>query len=167
MITSLQHILLRELRAVRREILAYDDEADLWKTPPGISNSAGTLALHLAGNLRAFIGAHFGNTGYVRNRDAEFALRGVPRSEIIQELDEAMRDVQVGLAAVTEAQFDKPYRTEWLGTVTVRDFMMHLAVHLGYHLGQIDYHRRLVTGSTKTVAAIAIPELATASGGDD
>jgi uncharacterized damage-inducible protein DinB len=163
MITSLQHILLRELRALRRQILAFENEADLWKTPPGISNSAGTLGLHITGNLRAFIGARFGNTGYVRDRDAEFARRDVPRTEIVQGLDEAMRDVQVGLSMLNDADLDAPYKPDSLGTVTTRDFLLHLAVHLGYHLGQVDYHRRLVTGSSMTMDTVAIPELATAS----
>lgn len=163
MIASIQHLLLRELRALRRELLAYENEVDLWKTAPGIKNSAGTLGLHAAGNLRAFIGARFGNTGYVRDRDAEFALRNVPRTEIVQGLDEAMRDVQVGLSTLEGADLDVPYMPEKLGTITVRDFLMHLTVHLGYHLGQVDYHRRLVTGSSETVDTVALPELATAS----
>lgn len=166
-IDSLQHMLLRELRALRRQLLAYENEADIWKLPAGISNSAGTLGLHVAGNLRAFIGAKFGKTGYVRDRDAEFSRRDVPREEIIEGLDATMRDVETGLANVTSADLDTPYNAEVLGTVTTRDFLLHLAAHLGYHLGQVDYHRRLVTGKNETVSTVAIPELASATPRDN
>ena len=70
-------ILARDLRALRREIESFGDESDVWRVPPGISNSAGTLALHLAGNIQYYIGTVLGGTGYLRDRDAEFALRDV------------------------------------------------------------------------------------------
>ena len=76
-------ILDRELRTLRRELEAYPDERQLWQEVPGLPNSAGTLALHLTGNLQHYIGACWGGTGYVRNRDAEFGQRDVPRSELL------------------------------------------------------------------------------------
>ena len=88
--TMLTGVLTRDLKALRRELEAYDDERGLWAMPKGVSNSAGTLAMHLAGNLRAFIGAQLGGTGYVRDRDAEFNRRDVPRSELLAQLGEAI-----------------------------------------------------------------------------
>ena len=83
---ALRVMILRELRALDREIAAYPDDDSIWLTPPGISNSTGTLVLHLTGNLRHFIGTVFGKTGYVRNREAEFATKNLFET-VVQRLD--------------------------------------------------------------------------------
>lgn len=156
-------ILARDLRAARREVEAYLDEADLWATPEGISNPAGALARHAAGNIRHFIGAGLGATGYVRNREDEFAGRGIPRGQILNELDQAIADVERVVPVLPEEILTATYPAV-LGKVTVNtlDFMMHLSAHLAYHLGQIDYHRRMVTGEGTTVNTVAISEIASA-----
>src|SRR4051812_5197341 len=82
-------LMLRELRALRREVEAYPNEADLWATPQGLPNSAANLTLHLAGNLQHFIGARLGGTGYVRNRDLEFSRREGTRAELLAQVDAA------------------------------------------------------------------------------
>jgi hypothetical protein len=156
-------VMVRDLKGVRRELEAYPDERDLWRLPPGIANSAGTLALHLAGNVQHFFGAVMGGTGYKRDRAAEFSRRDVPRAEIAAQIEAAVVAVERGLAQVSEAAFTAEYPERIAGhTVTTGEWLVHLAAHLGYHLGQIDYHRRLVTGRGETVGALAIPELRTA-----
>ena len=160
-------ILARDLLSLRKEIEAYPAEADLWLGAEGISNSGGTLALHLAGNLQHFIGAVLGKTGYVRNRDAEFAERDVPRAEVLHRIDAALAAVQDTLARLSDADLGREYPLP-VGKVRVEtgDFLIHLATHLAYHLGQVDYHRRL-TAAPGTVGTMAIPELATARRGGD
>lgn len=157
-------ILARDLRALRREIEAYPEERDIWRVAPGISNSGGNLALHLAGNLRHFIGAVLGSTGYRRDRDAEFNRRDVPRAELLREIDAALAEVERGLARLSEADLARPY-PQRLGssTVTTGDFLLHLTAHLTYHLGQVDYHRRILTGQAGQIKAVAIGELSTAT----
>jgi uncharacterized damage-inducible protein DinB len=156
-------VIVRDLKAVRRELEAYADERDLWRLPPGIANSAGTLALHLAGNLQHFIGGVLGKTGYRRDRAAEFSRRDVPRAEIVAQIEAAVIAVEQGLAQVSEAALAAEFPERIAGrTVTTGEWLVHLAAHLGYHLGQVDYHRRLVTGRGETVGALAIPELRTA-----
>ena len=86
---SMAAIFERDLRALRREVEAYPDERDLWAQVPGVSNVAGTLVLHLAGNLQYYIGAVLGGSGYVRDRPAEFARRDVARSELLREIEAA------------------------------------------------------------------------------
>ncbi|HEY6807381.1 MAG TPA: DUF1572 family protein [Gemmatimonadales bacterium] len=155
--------LARDLRALRREVEAYADERDLWRVPKGIANSAGNLALHLVGNLRQFVGAVLGGDGYVRNRDAEFSSRDVPRPALLREIDAAISAVQQGMARVKESDLARPFPMPVGGhTVATGDFLNHLMAHFGYHLGQIDYHRRIVTGAPAPVGTMAIPELATA-----
>jgi uncharacterized damage-inducible protein DinB len=155
--------MVRDLKGVRRELEAYPDERDLWRLPPGIANSAGTLALHLAGNVQHFFGAVMGGTGYKRDRAAEFSRRDVPRAEIVAQIEAAVVAVEQGLAQVSEAALAAEFPERIAGhTVTTGEWLVHLAAHLSYHLGQVDYHRRLVTGSGETVGALAIPELRTA-----
>ncbi|HUF30887.1 MAG TPA: DUF1572 family protein, partial [Gemmatimonadaceae bacterium] len=155
-------ILARELRALRRELEAYPSEESIWLVPPGIANSAGTLALHLIGNLRYLIGTNLGATGYMRDRDAEFATRNVSRADLVQGIDETITLVEKVLPAVGEDRMEEMYPIEVAGVrVRTDDFLAHLAVHLAYHLGQVDYHRRLLA-APGTVGAMAIPDLATA-----
>lgn len=153
-------MLLRDLRAVDRQVAAYPDDASLWITPPGISNSGGNLALHAAGNLRHFVGAVFGKNGYVRDRDAEFSKKGLSREEVRAEVNAAIEDVDRGLDHVDAAQlaaaYPLPIRER---TFRTADFLTHLAVHLTYHLGQIDYHRRLLTENPTAVETLPLLEI--------
>lgn len=156
-------VMVRDVNAVRRELEAYPDERSVWALPPGVANSAGTLSLHIAGNLQHFIGAVLGKSGYVRDRAAEFAKRDVPRSALIVELEAAMVAVGLGMSQVREAQFEEDFPEVIAGyRVSTGEWLIHLVAHLGYHLGQIDYHRRLVSGNGSTIGALAIPELSTA-----
>jgi len=161
-----ERIIVRELSLLKRELEAYPAEADIWKELPGITNSAGTLALHLAGNLQHFIGAELGGTGYVRQRDLEFSRRGVSRAELIAELDRAVAAVERTLGS--GRSFEWSARSSVVGgkyTVELGDWLIHLVSHLGYHVGQVDYHRRMVTGQAAGLDAVAIGSLASAKTG--
>jgi Protein of unknown function (DUF664) len=156
-------ILDRDLRALRREIEAYPDERQLWQPAPGLPNCGGTLALHLAGNLQHYIGARWGGTGYVRDRDAEFARREVPREELIAEVERARVAVAAGLARMPAVALSVDY-PEIIGRSRVRtdEYLVHLCTHFAYHLGQLDSHRRIVTGSGAGVGALNPNEIASA-----
>jgi len=159
----LHDILLRDLRALRREVAAYPDDESLWAVPRGISNSCGTLVLHLAGNLRTYVGQVIGGTAYERDRPREFSARDLPRAELLAELDATIAAVDAALPALTTETLAAEFPLA-IGAVRVntQDFLVHCAVHLGYHLGQVDYHRRLVTGSPVTVSTLAPAELSSA-----
>jgi uncharacterized damage-inducible protein DinB len=155
--------LARDLRALRRELEAYPDERDLWRAAPGIVNTAGTLALHLAGNLQHFVGTVLGGTGYVRDRDAEFNRRDVPRAELLREIDATLAAVEKTLSRLPDEALAKPYPQPVAGvTLATGDFLMHLCIHCGWHLGQLDYHRRMVTGQGGQIRAVLPSELASA-----
>ncbi len=153
-------VITRELKALRREIESYPTESDLWEVRPGITNPGGNLALHLAGNLQYFLGNVLGKNGYVRNRDAEFGDKDVPRAELLREIDNAIAAVENGMSKISEADLAKPF-PEQVGGVSSSTgaFLAHFATHLAYHLGQVDYHRRILTGEAKTVKAMALTEL--------
>jgi uncharacterized damage-inducible protein DinB len=157
MLTAIVHaMILRELAAVRRSVEAYPDEASLWVLPPGLPNSAGTLVLHLAGNLQHYVGAVLGGSSYRRDRPAEFARRDVPRSELLRELAAAATAVEHTLPALSDESLAQPYPETIAGHVlSTGVFLMHLSTHLAYHLGQLDYHRRVVTGDASGIGAVS------------
>jgi hypothetical protein len=156
-------ILDRDLRALSRELEAYPEERQIWQEVPGLPNTGGTLALHLAGNLQHFIGARWGGTGYVRDRDAEFARRGVSRAELLAEVERARKAVAAGLSRVPPGALAEEY-PEVIADSHVRadEYLVHLCAHFTYHLGQLDAHRRVVTGRSEGVGALRPAELGSA-----
>ena len=135
----------RDLGKLREEIEAYSDEADLWKIDGDILNSTGNLCLHINGNLQHFFGAVLGGTDYVRNRDAEFADKGISREKMLADIDETRSVIKATLAKLSDEDLDKTYPIEvFRKPMTTAYFLTHLATHLNWHLGQIDYHRRLL-----------------------
>jgi uncharacterized damage-inducible protein DinB len=156
-------ILDRDLRTLRRELEAYPDERQLWQEVPGLPNSGGTLALHLAGNLQHYIGARLGGTDYVRNRDAEFSRRNVSREELVAEIERARSAVAAALPRVSAEALEQDF-PEAITDAHIRtgEYLVHLCTHFAYHLGQLDSHRRLVTGRAAGVGALRPIELGSA-----
>ena len=150
----------RDLRCFIREVEAFPDDTTLWRTVPGIRNSAGNLALHVAGNLRLFVGAVLGGTGYTRDRDQEFNQREGSRAEVAAALEGAALEVETGLKALTAESLATPFpmAVGGLQPATGR-FLVHLASHLAFHLGQADYLRRALTGDATSTGAMAIKDL--------
>ncbi len=143
----LTQLFTRDLGKLKEEINSYTNEADLWKIDGKIVNSGGNLALHVVGNLRHFFGAVLGGTGYIRDREAEFSSKGVPRSEILTGIDAALTEVNATLQGLDETAYASKYPIEVFGEpMTTGYFLTHLGAHLDYHLGQINYHRRLLNG---------------------
>ena len=156
-------VLVRDLKCLRRQVEAYPDERDLWQTPPGVSNSAGNLAMHLAGNIQHFVGMHLGGSSYQRDRDAEFSSRHVSRTELLGAIDASIDAVEQTMPRVTDEQMDKADGIRMGDTTFMTgEFVMHLISHFGYHLGQVDYHRRVVTGEAGKLGAVSPMELGTA-----
>jgi len=153
-------LLRRDLGCFIREVEAFPDDATLWRTLPGIRNSAGNLALHVAGNLRHFVGAVLGGTGYGRDRDQEFAQREGSRAEVSAILKAAVNEVEVGLRGLTEAALAAPYPMAVMGhQPPTGRFLLHLSTHLAFHLGQAGYLRRALTGEGRATGGMGIAEL--------
>ena len=135
----------RDLNKLEEEIRLYPDEAFLWKVAQGITNPGGNLCLHLCGNLQYYLGTVMGQTGYKRNRPMEFAAKDVPLSEVLKEVQATKKAVSTVLANLKPEDLEKEYpELVFDKPMTIVDFLIHLAVHLGYHLGQVNYHRRLL-----------------------
>lgn len=153
-------VMVRDLRALAREVAAYPDDAAPWRPVPGIANPGGTLVRHLAGNVRHFIGAVLGGSAYVRDRDGEFARRDVTRAAMEADVAEAIAEAERVLPTLTPARMAAEFPVEVGGrrVVTAR-WLTHLASHLAYHLGQVDYHRRMVAPESGTVGTMDIAVL--------
>ncbi|SIS33145.1 Protein of unknown function [Chryseobacterium joostei] len=144
-IESLRSLYNRDLNKLKAEIEAYQHEENLWKTDKNISNSAGNLCLHLVGNLSHFIGAQLGNTGYVRHRELEFSLKDIPKAELIEKIEATTIIVDSVLSQLPEEALKEEYPlVVFEDKMTTDFFLIHLIAHLDYHLGQINYHRRLL-----------------------
>lgn len=159
----LRAMLLRDLRGLRRELDAYPDDDAVWATPLGISNSCGTLVLHLAGNLRTYVGHVIGGIAYERDRPREFSARGVSRAVLRAEIDATIDAVDRATAALTEEMLAREFPLAvGQARLNTQEMLMHCAVHLTYHLGQVDYHRRLTTSNPLTVSTVSPAELSSA-----
>ena len=159
--TDVRSLLVRELEGFKREIALFPDDASVWKTLPGVTNSAGNLAMHVAGGLQHFIGGVLGGSGYVRNREFEFSRTSGTRAEVMAELDTAIAIVRDVVPRLSEqqlgAEFPEPLMGKQLRTGL---FLMHLCAHAGFHLGQAGYVRRALTGDFRTSGPLPLQALA-------
>ena len=146
---TIKKLFNRDLKRLIVEIEQYKIEDDIWKVKGNITNSAGNLCLHLVGNLNTYIGRELGNSGYLRNRELEFSAKNVPKKELIRMVENTIVMINQTLDNLDEEilnaeypilVFEQPTSTEYL--------LVHLTTHLTYHLGQINYHRRLIGSET-------------------
>lgn len=153
-------LLARELESFSRELALFPDDESIWRTREGVPNSAGNLALHVAGNLRHFVGAVMGGTGYVRDRDAEFSRRSGTRAEVAGEIADAVRTVRRVLPQLTDAQLDVEITPPGSpAPITTRRFLVHLCAHAGFHLGQAGYLRRMLLEDARSTNSVSVGRL--------
>jgi Protein of unknown function (DUF1572) len=135
----------RDLEKLVLELEAYTDESKLWARAGEVKNPAGNLVLHLHGNLNHFVGKTLGHLEFMRDREAEFSRSGVPRAELIEMVRQTSAMLEKVLPSLSDADLAATYPLEVLGyPMTTGYFLIHLYGHLNWHLGQVNYHRRLV-----------------------
>jgi hypothetical protein len=158
---DLGRMLVRELDGFRREVALFPDDNSLWTTVRGVTNSAGNLALHVAGNLQHFVGVVLGGSSYRRNRDDEFGRKSGTRAEVMSEIEAAIAAVRAVLPDLSEAQLDAVFPEAVMGTrLPTRRFLIHLCAHAAFHLGQAGYVRRVVTGESRSSGSLPVEALA-------
>jgi hypothetical protein len=158
---DIEMMLVRELEGFEREVSLYANDETLWKTLPGVTNSTGNLAMHVAGNLQHYVGTVLGGTGYVRNRDAEFARRSGTRAEVVAELRKAASVVRDVLPKISEEKLAGEFPEAVMGMkFRTSTFLTHLCAHAGFHLGQAGYLRRGLTGNTSSSGPLPLLPLA-------
>ena len=144
-IDVLRKLYKRDLNKLKAEITSYSNEESLWIIDKAIANSGGNLCLHLLGNLNAFIGAQIGKTGYVRDREFEFSGKNVSVASLVSQIDETMAIIEKSLDMIDHDTLMSEYPIQvFKEKMTYEYFLIHLSSHLTYHLGQINYHRRLL-----------------------
>jgi hypothetical protein len=147
LLETLKSLFIRDLNRLKTEIESYTSEAKIWIIDKHIANSSGNLCLHIAGNLNTYIGKELGRINYIRNRDLEFSLKNISRAELVDKITGTIAMVDQVLSQLDESELNKEYPTLVLDTKTSTEYLLvHLATHLAYHLGQVNYHRRLLDG---------------------
>lgn len=142
---ELNQLFQRDLSKLREELQAYSDERNLWRVDQEINNSAGNLTLHLIGNLKQFIGLDLGGIAFERDRDSEFAPSTLTREDLLQELVQLKKVLEDTLVSLDPKKLGDQSKHSFFGhSMTVGYFLIHLYGHFNYHLGQINYHRRLL-----------------------
>ena len=145
LVESLLTLFNRDLAKLKTEISLYRNEDNIWRIDKDIANSAGNLCLHLVGNLNTYIGAVIANTNYIRNRDLEFSLKDIPQTELVRKIEATITVVNEALNRVTDKTLEEEYpMLVFENKTSTGYFLIHLTTHLAYHLGQINYHRRLL-----------------------
>ena len=140
----------RDLAKLKSEIEQYSNSSDLWLIDGEIANSAGNLTLHIVGNLNHFLGGVLGGSGYVRDRDREFSDKDVPREDLVSSIDETRTIIRATFEKLSEEDLAAEYPIQVFGEpIKTGYFLVHLATHLNYHLGQVNYHRRLLAKQFK------------------
>lgn len=143
---TLKSLFTRDLNKLKSEIEQYRDEQKIWVIDQDVLNSAGNLCLHLLGNLNTFVGGTLGKTGYVRDRPLEFSQKNVPRAALISQIEATIIMVNETLDLLTDDDLERAYPLVKVveGGDSIGFMLIHLSTHLAYHLGQINYHRRLL-----------------------
>jgi hypothetical protein len=132
------------LNRLKENLLEYKNESDLWSMPGDTKNPPANLALHICGNLKYNIGAAIGGNGYVRDRDREFTIKNQNRDEIIAEIDSTIAMIEPVLDNLKTEDLNKPFPGKGHEEgQTIGSILVKIAIHFGYHLGQINYHRRI------------------------
>jgi len=145
LVQELRKVFIKDLEKLKEEISLYRSEQNLWKIEKQIANSAGNICLHLVGNLNTYFGAVIGKTGYIRNRDQEFSLKNIPQKELVHMVEATITMLDKVMKSMTDDELKEEYPMLVLKEKTTSGyFLFHLSSHLGYHLGQINYHRRLI-----------------------
>jgi len=143
--SSIISLFKRDLDRLKKEIEQYSNDTHFWKVEKDIKNSGGNLTIHLIGNLNHFIGATLGKTDFIRNREGEFNDKNIPRKRIIEDIDKVKTIIENATNSLSDTDLKKEFPLQVLGyAMTTEYFLIHLYGHLNYHLGQINYHRRLI-----------------------
>jgi hypothetical protein len=145
-LTDFKELFIKNLTSLKEEISSYKNESDIWKLAGGISNTPGNLCLHLCGNLQHYIGALIGKSGYVRNRDAEFSKKNASLHDLLLEINITEEIITSVFDALDEKDLSKPFSDKTFGENSSNaNAVLQCAVHFTYHLGQINYHRRILS----------------------
>lgn len=135
----------RLIHQLKEEVKGYASYEQMFEVLPGTTNSGGNLTMHLIGNLRHFYGALLVEDGYVREREKEFNNR-IPREKMLRDIEFVQEMLNGYFDSISEETPSEKYPIPFFGNEVTKGWVyLQLLHHLGYHLGQINYHRRYFT----------------------
>lgn len=135
----------RDIQKVIDEINLFNDDSNIWKTSGSTKNSSGNLVLHLVGGLNHLIGTTLANTNYVRNRNLEFEQKDIERVQLIEQLKELSFMIDKTINSISEEQLNNSFPIFFdKENATIKYVLIQLLLHINYHLGQINYLRRVL-----------------------
>jgi len=135
----------RDIRKLIEEVNLFSNEDNLWRTHGSVKNTSGNLVLHIMGGLNYLIGTQLAQTGYVRNRDQEFTSKGVKKEYLIAGLEELIPMINKTLNAFTQEDMEAEYPLIFDDMKVSNSYvLLQLLLHLNYHLGQVNYLRRML-----------------------
>lgn len=152
MITSvLIDLYTREIDKLKNEVLNFESDEQLWKTPEPQITPAGNTCLYLAGTLQHYIGNIMGDSGYIRNKEAEMKARNVPRERLLEEIDNTKQVVIDTLEQISKTELQKVFPTnEFEEPITTEFYLIHLLKNVGFHVGQISVLRQLASAKVES-----------------
>lgn len=134
------------LPKIERCLEKLTDEQIWWRANEE-SNSIGNLILHLSGNARQWIVCGVGGQPDHRNRDAEFAQRGViARDELLTLLRSTLTEVETTLRTL-DPSILLERRPIQGNDVDILEAIFHVTEHFSMHTGQIIMLTKMMTGS--------------------
>ena len=132
------------LGKLRKEVEAFTGDETFWSIRDGVTNSPGNLTLHLLGNLNHYVGAKLGRSGYIRNRPLEFSSAPLPRQEIVDRIEQTRDVVFRSIEGLSDEDLRSDYSADEGDEIRpVAAELVRILTHFNYHLGQINYYRRL------------------------
>ena len=117
-IEELQELFIRDLERLESELTMISGE-HLWKTAPGVVN--------------------------IRNREKEFTETGISADKLINDINETSDMIVHVLSGLTNEELNESYPLDIPMDYTIHKFLLHLYGHLSYHLGQVNYLRRILS----------------------
>ncbi len=137
---------MEQMRKQVRDCVQGLSEEQIWQRSGDNANSIGNLLLHLAGNIRQWIGHGVGGLADIRERDKEFAARGGrSTAEVLGLFEKTVEDAMGVLQKLPRERLTertKPQNRD----VAILEAIYQVVGHLQLHVGQIIFATKQMTG---------------------
>lgn len=142
--TLLIDLYSRELDRFKNEILAFENDELPWKMADGLNITAGNICLSLCGSLQHNIGNMIGDSGYIRNKEAEQKAKNITRERLVEEIENAKGIVVNTLEEISKSDLLKIFPSkEFEEPITTEYFLIHQLSQLSFSIGQISILRNV------------------------
>lgn len=129
-----------------QDCLARLTAEQIWARGSDNENAVGNLVLHLAGNVRQWIGSGVAGLADNRHRDAEFDARGgLAPAELAELLKTRVAEAVEIIRVVPPLRLTERIAPQGYN-VTVLEAIAHVVEHFSQHTGQIILLTKMLTG---------------------